>query len=345
DDHADARAARPNASADGVDALSVRLDGDLRAVAGLPCDAADLDESIGDFWNLELEERLDQLGIAPRDDHLRALCARANLGDDRLDPRALLVTLAVDLLGARQQRLDLAEIDEHVVAVARLLDDPGDDLGDAVDVLLVHHLALRLADPLGDDLLRGLRGDAAEVLRGHIRSLHLLLGDVGPVDLEVLVLDEHVRALARLFLGLLELGEHTLARLLEQPLLDVGGQLDREDAEVAFLAVELDHSMARGARRLLVGGKQCVLQRLDQRIGLDPLVSFELLDEFDDLSAHLLPSSIRLPRTICSYGMRTASPPAAPRLIRRSSAARTSPRKRLRPSISWEVRTATFRPT
>src|SRR5437773_844873 len=102
--------------------------------------------------------------VASREDHLRALRARANLGDDGLDPRALLVTLAVHLLGARQQRLDLAEVDEDVVAVAGLLDDPGHDLADAVDVLVVHDLALRLANPLRDHLLRGLRGDAAEVL-------------------------------------------------------------------------------------------------------------------------------------------------------------------------------------
>src|SRR5262249_23654625 len=35
DDHADTRAARADARADGVDALGVRLDGDLRAVARL----------------------------------------------------------------------------------------------------------------------------------------------------------------------------------------------------------------------------------------------------------------------------------------------------------------------
>ena len=45
------------------------------------------------------------------------------------------MALAVDLLGARQQRLDLAEVDEDVVAVAGLLDDPGHDLAHAVDVL------------------------------------------------------------------------------------------------------------------------------------------------------------------------------------------------------------------
>ena len=45
-----------------------------------------------------------------------------------------------------------------------LLDDAGDDVADAVLVLLEHHLALGLADALQDDLLGGLRGDAAEVV-------------------------------------------------------------------------------------------------------------------------------------------------------------------------------------
>src|ERR1043166_3572672 len=66
-------------------------------------------------------------------------------------------------------------VHEHVVAVAGLLDDAGHDLADAVDVLLVHHLALGLADPLQDDLLRRLRGDAAEVLGRDVLALHLLL--------------------------------------------------------------------------------------------------------------------------------------------------------------------------
>ena len=182
DDHAHARAARADTGADRVDALGVRLDGDLRAVAGLARDAADLDETVGDLGHLELEERLDQLGVAPREDHLRALRAGAHLGDHGLDARALLVALAVDLLGARQQRLDLAEVDEDVVAVAGLLDDAGDDLADAVDVLVVHHLALGLADPLQDDLLRGLRGDAAEVVGRDVFALDLLLGDLRPVE-------------------------------------------------------------------------------------------------------------------------------------------------------------------
>src|SRR5581483_11284139 len=83
--HAHARAARADARADRVDALCVRLDGDLRAVARLTCDTADLDEPVGDLRHLELEERLDQLRVAAREDDLRALRAAAHLGDDSLD--------------------------------------------------------------------------------------------------------------------------------------------------------------------------------------------------------------------------------------------------------------------
>src|SRR5919109_759130 len=222
---------------------------------------------------------------------------RQRLGDEArrlLDPRALLVALAVHLLGARQQRLDLAEVDEHVVAVAGLLDDAGHDLADAVDVLLVHHLALGLADPLEDDLLRRLRGDAAEVLGSHVLALHEVLGHVRPVDVEVVVGDESVRALAALGLEPLELLERALARLVEQALLDVGRQLDREDAELAVVRIEFDGRVARGPGRLLVRGEQRVLERVDERVLLDSLLALDRLDRFDDLSAH-----VATPRRSC----------------------------------------------
>src|SRR5579862_283223 len=229
DDHADARASRPDARADGVDALRVRLHGDLRAVTRLACDTFDRDETVRDLRNLELEQRLDQLRVAARQNDLRALRPAAHLCDHGLDARALLVALAVDLLRTRQQRLDLAEIDEHIVAIAGLLDDPGHDLADAVDVLVVHHLALGLADALEDHLFRRLRGDPAEALRRHLRARDLLLGHVREVDLEIVVGDERVLALAGLFLETLELLELALARLLEQAHLEIAGQLDRKD--------------------------------------------------------------------------------------------------------------------
>src|SRR4029450_4304901 len=64
-DHADAGAARAHASATPVAALGVRLDRDLRAIARLAGDAADLDETVGDLRHLELEQRPDQLRVTP----------------------------------------------------------------------------------------------------------------------------------------------------------------------------------------------------------------------------------------------------------------------------------------
>src|SRR5690348_8737932 len=66
DDHAHARAARADARADGVDALGVRLDRDLRSIARLAGDGTDLDQAVRDLRDLELEQRPDQLRVAAR---------------------------------------------------------------------------------------------------------------------------------------------------------------------------------------------------------------------------------------------------------------------------------------
>ena len=269
-----------------------------------------------------------------------------HLRDHGLDPRALLVALTVDLLRARQQRLDVvAEVDEHVVAVAGLLHDPRDDVADAVDVLRVPDRALRLADALLDHLLRRHRGDAAEVLRGRVGPGDLMLGDLVPVELELVVVDQRVLLLAGLLLDSLELLDLRLARLVEQALLEVGGDLDREDAELA-LFVELHDRVARGARRLLVRGEQGILERADQLILLDAFLPLERANVLDDLDAHLstYPLSIRLPRTISSYGISSAPAPVA-MVTARSPAATSSPRKRVLPAISCPVFTVTLLPT
>src|SRR5918998_1628303 len=78
DDHAHAGAARADARADRVDALLVRDDRDLRAVAGLARDVLDLDEAVGDLRDLELEQRLDEVRVAAGHDDARAL---RRLGD------------------------------------------------------------------------------------------------------------------------------------------------------------------------------------------------------------------------------------------------------------------------
>src|SRR5687768_11566186 len=174
-DHAHARAARADAGTDRVHPVGVRDDRDLRAVARLAGDVGDLHQAVGDLGHLELEQALDQLRIAARDDDARAARRGGDLLDDGLDALRVVVALALDLLGLGQQRLHpLAQLHERVAGV-RLLDDAGDQLAHAVAVLLEHHVALGLADALQDHLLGGLRGDPAEVVRRDVANLDLVL--------------------------------------------------------------------------------------------------------------------------------------------------------------------------
>ena len=107
-------------------------------------------------------------------------------------------------------------------------------------------------------------------------------------------------ALARLLLDALEVGQGALARLVEQPLLEISRHVDGDDAELA-LVVELHGGVAVGAGRLLVGGEQAVAQRADEHAALQVLLALQLADRFDNLSAHLVTSSsIRFPRTIAA---------------------------------------------
>ena len=151
-------------------------------------------------------------------------------------------------------------------------------------------------------------------------------------------------ALARLLLDALELVERALARLVEQPLLEIGRHVDGEDAELA-LVVELDRRVPVGARRLLVGGEQGVLERADEHAALR-CPSRARCSRTASIISRLMssPSSIRFPRTIASYGMSTCSSPGR-RSRPRRSAATTSPRILLRPPTSCDVRSATLRPT
>ena len=172
-DLADAHAARADARADGVDVLVVRGDRDLGAVAGLARDRLDLDDAVEQLRHLELEQTAHESGVRARHDDLRALGGLAHLDDVRLHARAVVVAVARNLLGLREQRLDPAQVEQGVAGVG-LLDDARDDVALAPGVLLVLHLALGLTDPLQDHLLRGLRGDATEVGGGVVP----LAGDV-----------------------------------------------------------------------------------------------------------------------------------------------------------------------
>src|SRR3954452_1105563 len=335
-DHAHARAARPDARADRVDAVLMRDDGDLRAVARLARDVLDLDEAVGDLRDLELEQRLDQLAVAARDDDRRALRGGRDLLDDRLDALVVLVALALDLLGLGQQRLDaLAQLDERVAGVL-LLDDAGDQLADAVAVLLVHHVPLGLADPLEDHLLGGLRGDAAEVVRGDVPLVDLVL-----VLLELDRIDLRLLGLAHLP----RLGVHgrlLVNRLDDQMRLEALGDDQLGDDEVRGLGVDVDPRVLRRAGLLLVGRQERVLEGDAELVRGDALLARARAHGLQDLSGHGY-SSTRLDRVMSPKGMATR-PAGAAMVTSASQAPTSSPVNDLCPSCASRVRTRARRP-
>src|SRR5581483_3097407 len=310
--------------------------------ARLAGDADDLHEPVGDLGHLELEELLDQLRAAPGDDDARALALGRDVGDHGLDAHAVVVALVPDLLRARKQRLDaLAELDQRV-AVVRLLDDPRDQLADPVLVLVVHHLALRLADALEDHLLGGLGRDAPEVVGRHVAGRDLVLvrsQDLG-IELRLLRLAELTRLGVDLRLGL-------LGGLRLQLLLQLRRQDELEDPEVGRVAIEVHARVARRPRSLAVGGEKRVLERRHERLRVDPLLLLQGLDGVDYLAAHRPTSSnsgTRLERWMPASGIVTAPSPGSTSTAS-ALAAVSVPVKLRRPPIASRVRTRTRRPT
>ena len=300
-----------------------------------------------DLGHLELEQLADQLLGAARQHDLRALRAGAHLDDHGLDARAVLVALAGDLLAAREQRLDPAEIDERVARVG-LLDDAGHDVADAALVLREHHLALGLADPLQDHLLRGLRGDAAEVALHDVRDGDLVGAELRPVDdglgldgLGRLALGRRLRHGALLDLELLGVGVVDTRVRTERLLVEQ----DRVHVDISAVAVQDHACVRRGARRLLVGGEQGVLEGGQKDLSIDALRLLELPDSRNDLLRHQDSSTRWLLRTSASGIGRGSSRSGSSSTMRSSSASRSAPVNRRRPSIASRVSTAIRLPT
>src|SRR5262249_32996008 len=140
----------------------------------------------------------------------------------RANPIARVVPLAGDLLALRQDRLRLADLEDHV-ALLDAMHDPTQDLAFLADELRVDPLALSVADPLEDDLLDRLRADASE-LRRLLRQLQLVVDLRSGIET----------------LGLVE-------RDLELRVGDLGDDLlTRVSADGPRLAVDLDAAVLGG---------------------------------------------------------------------------------------------------
>src|SRR5205807_8422380 len=188
-------AAQTNACADRVGPGLARAHGERRARAGLAPDARDLHLTVVELRHLELEQPLHETAMRAAHDDLRAVDRATHLEDEHLAVLADEVALVRRLLAAREDRLRLPELED---GGARLeaLDLAVDDVALAVGVLRVDLLALRLAERLLDDLLRGLRADPPEGRRGLLQRDRVAEGDVRlhpaggvDLDLELRVLD------------------------------------------------------------------------------------------------------------------------------------------------------------
>src|SRR6185312_5451033 len=126
-----------------------------------------------------------------------------------------------------------------------------------------------------------------------------------------------------------------LGRFGEEFLLQLGGQDQFEDEEVAGLVVEVDAGVFGRARGLLVGREQRVLESVHQLVGGDSLLLLERFDCVDDLFAHwgdsLVSEAVLLARLrrYLSPGEETSSAYSARRWFRwwvtRSQSARSTP--------------------
>src|SRR5204863_9324061 len=229
---------------------------------------ADDHRAVVDLRHFLLEELDEQRRVGARQHDLGALGGAVDAADDRADAVADGVVLRARLFLARQLGFNPPELHDDV-AVLEALDHAAHDFPDAVAVLGVDVVALGLADLLEDHLLRGLGGDAPEIL-GRPRELDL------HVDFRFLAIE------------LLRFGERDLVGRIGHFLDDA---LDGAELDLSGFRVEL------GAQRLVLvplarGRLDGVLHGGNDDFRLDALF---LGDGVDLLQQRILHVSYQLP--------------------------------------------------
>ena len=139
----------------------------LARTPGIAGGRQDVDQALAHFRHFELEQFDQELRRGARQEQLRAARLGAHFLQVGLDAVLRAHRLARDHLLARDEAFGVgAEIHVHAVAVDAL-DDAADQRAGPVLVGIDHLRALGLAHLLHDDLLGGLRENAAERHRFH----------------------------------------------------------------------------------------------------------------------------------------------------------------------------------
>src|SRR6266849_22888 len=167
-----------------------------------------------------------------------------------------LLLLGEDGVGAPQVHDD--------VFLLEALHDAGEELALAPLELVVDDIALGVAHALDDVLLRGLGGDAPELLRRQLGEE--LVADLGlRIDLRARHLERH------LVLGVLDVLDH---------------RLDLEQLDLAQLGVELGLDVLLVAEGLLGRRQHRLLERLQDDVAVDALLLAHLLDDAIQVRQH-----------------------------------------------------------
>src|SRR5208282_981511 len=162
-----AHPAHAHASADRINLLVMRQNGNLGPKTCFAGNGLDLHGLVGDFGNFEFKELADKIRMAARENDLGPMDRVVNAQGIGANAVTGLVFFRWDALAAGHDTFNLAQVDDDVAALESS-HGARQDVAAASLELLEHHVLLHLPNALQHRLLGRLGGDATEILRGDL---------------------------------------------------------------------------------------------------------------------------------------------------------------------------------
>ena len=243
----DALSAQTDAGAHGIDALVIRMHGQLGAPAGFARDRNDLHGAIGDFGNFQREKFHHKLRVGTGKHDFRATTGFFHGFNKAAELFAGLVFLDRHAFAAWEGGLVAAEIYHHIAALKTTY-SAADDIAHAILELIKDQRLFGAAQVLFKILAGVLGGDAAEPGGGHF--LFDFVAEIGFIN----------------NLQRIESGNFVLR--VGDPIHDYQFGVS---AEFAGFRVGFHAQIAAGSHRFLGGGFEGILNRLVQGIAADAL--------------------------------------------------------------------------